>query len=178
MRKNYVVMLATILIFASSFGQKDNNQIGVGGDLSIPTGDFASNFKTGVGVYVKGMFGVGKSGQVTFTSGYSSFKETGEWDDYTTTESVVPLLIGYRANLNSFFVEPQLGYAVFGQKYSSDDGFSTESMGAFTWAAGVGYVFNNKIEVSARYQSASKEGSSATYFGFRLGYNFSLGSSK
>ena len=104
MKKVYVVLLATILIYASSSAQKGNNQIGVGGDLSIPTGDFAASFKTGIGGYVKGMFGVGKSGQVTFTSGYSSFKESGEWDDFMTTQTVVPLLIGYRANFNGLFV--------------------------------------------------------------------------
>ena len=37
-------------------------------------------------------------------------------------------------------------------------GFNSESGGAFTWAAGVGYVFNNKIEVSARYQTGGQEG--------------------
>ena len=39
MRKSYMVLLATILITVSSVAQKGNNQIGVGGDLSIPTGE-------------------------------------------------------------------------------------------------------------------------------------------
>jgi hypothetical protein len=179
MKRIYMVLLAAILFYTSSFAQKGNNQIGAGADLSIPVGDFGSYFKTGVGAYVKAMLGVGKSGQVTFTTGYSSFKESGDWTDFITTQTVVPLLIGYRANLNGFFVEPQIGYGIYGEKYNTaDNGFSTAgSTGALTWAAGVGYVFNKKIEVSARYQSASKEGTSVTTFGLRLGYNFSLGGS-
>jgi len=46
------------------------------------------------------------------------------------------------------------------------------------WAAGVGYVFNNKIEVGARYQSGSNNGGTMAFFGLRLGYNFSLNGSK
>ena len=61
MRKMYMVLLATILITVSSVAQKGNNQIGVGGDLSVPTSDLANYFKTGMGVYVKGMLGVGKT---------------------------------------------------------------------------------------------------------------------
>ena len=178
MRKVYVVLLALTAFFTNSFAQKGNNQLGGGGDLSIPTGDFANEFKTGFGFYLKGLLGVGKSGQITLTSGFSAFKESGEWDDFTTTQTIVPLLIGYRANFNQFFVEPQMGYAMFGNKYVSNDGFSTESIGAFTWAAGAGYVFNNKIEVSARYQSSSREGSSGNLFGLRLGYNFTFKSTK
>src|SRR5205814_555089 len=150
MRKMYMVLLATILFSVSSLAQKGNNQIGIGADISIPTGEFGANFKTGIGGYVKGMLGVGKSGQVTLTSGYSSFKESGDWQDFTTTQTVIPLLIGYRANFNGFFVEPQIGYGIFGEKINSaEDGFSTESTGAFTWSAEVGYVFNKQIEVSA-----------------------------
>ena len=178
MRKSYVVLLATILITVSSVAQKGNNQIGVGGDLSIPTGGLANYFKTGIGVYVKGMLGVGKTGQVTFTSGYSSFKSAGEWADFNVTQTVIPFLIGYRANFNGFFIEPQIGYGAYSEKYPEDDGFGTDSGGAFTWALGLGYVFNKKIELSARYQSASKEGSSVNMFGLRVGYNFSLQPSK
>ena len=88
-------------------------------------------------------------------------------------------MIGYRANFNGFFLEPQLGYSVVGGKLmTEDEGLMTTSEGSFMWAAGLGYVFNNKVEVSARYQLASKEGTNLGSFGLRLGYNFSLNGSK
>ena len=175
MRKMYMVLLATILISAGSFGQKGKSFIGAGADLSLPAGDFGDLFKTGTGFYVKGMFGVGIAGQVTLTSGFSKFKEAGDWEDFVATESAVPLLIGYRHNFNGFFVEPQLGYGIY--NYKENTGW-TDTDGAFTWAAGIGYVFNNKIEVGARYQSGGKDGWNVQMFGLRLGYNFSLNTSK
>ena len=179
MKKIYMALLAAILFNVSSFAQKGKTQLGFGTDLSLPTSDFGTYFKTGVGGYVKGMFGVGKSGQVTVTSGYSSFKEAGDWEDFTTTVTIVPLLFGYRHNFNSFFVEPQLGYGIYGAKVNAfEEGFTSESGGAFTWAAGVGYVFANQIEVSARYQTGGQQGVNFSLFGLRLGYNFSLGGSK
>ena len=179
MRKMYMVLLATILISVSSFGQKGKNYLGVGGDISLPTSDFGNYFKTGVGGYVKAMLGVGKSGAVTLTTGYTGFKGAGDFQDVTSTQGVVPLLIGYRHNFNGFFVEPQIGYGIYPYKESSqENGFITETGSAFTWAAGMGYVFNNKIEVSARYQTGGSEGVNVGMFGLRVGYNFSLGGSK
>ena len=49
-----------------------------------------------------------------------------------------------------------------------------DSQGAFTWAAGVGYVFNN-FEAGVRYQNMHKDGESSGFFGVRLGYLFFIG---
>lgn len=175
MKKFYVVVLATVLFSTGALAQKGSNSIGFGGDLSLPTSDFGHVFNTGIGVYAKSMFGVGKSpGQVTFTSGYISFREKGVWEDYTTTVSIIPLLIGYRHNFSGFFVEPQLGYGVYGTKYSGEEVNYAVSEGAITWAANIGYIFNQKIEISARFQNGSKQGNTAGMFGLRAGYNFAL----
>jgi hypothetical protein len=179
MKKICVVLLVSNLIAMTSFAQKSKNFIGVGADLSLPAGVFGDDFKRGVGAYVKAMLGVGQSGAVTFTTGYSGFKEIADFnDDVSTTATIVPLLFGYRHNFNGFFVEPQIGYGLYPYKYDSEDGFYTETVGTFTWAAGVGYVFPNKIEVSARYQTANRAGFNVGVFGLRLGYNFSLGDTK
>ena len=178
MKKMCVVLLVTNLIAAASFAQKGKNFIGAGADLSLPAGVFGDDFKRGVGAYVKAMLGVGQSGAVTLTTGYSGFKEIADFNDVATTATIIPVLLGYRHNFNGFFVEPQIGYGLYPYKHDSEDGFYTDTEGTFTWAAGVGYVFNNKIEVSARYQTANRAGFNVGVFGLRLGYNFSLGGSK
>jgi len=179
MKKTIVLLLAGVLFYASSFGQKGNNQIGVGADIQIPTSDFGSYFKTGLGGYVKGLFGVGKSGQVSLSTGYTSFSAVG---GIPMKMGIAPMLIGYRANINGFYVEPQIGYELVNAKFNGGDelGYMTDSGGGFTWAAGIGYVFNNKFEVGARYGSgsASKGGTTLGAFGLRLGYNFSLNGPK
>ncbi len=176
MKKIVVGLLAALLFYASSSAQKGDTQIGVGADLAIPTGEFATYFKTGFGGYVKALLGVGKSGQVSFTTGYSTFKAVG---DFPLKTGIAPLLLGYRANFNGFFVEPQLGYSLNNAKLNGgDEGVMTSQGGSVMWAAGIGYVFNNKVEVGARYESASSKGSTLGLFGLRLGYNFSLNGSK
>jgi Outer membrane protein beta-barrel domain len=179
MKRAYIVILVTLLFSMGSFAQKGNNAIGVGGDMGFPVGDFGDNFKAGFGIYAKAMLGVGNAGQVTFTSGYSGFKEKGSFVDYTSTVNIIPLFVGYRHYFNSVFVEPQLGYAVYGSKYlTPDDGSYTESDGAFNAAATIGYVFDKGIELSARYQTGGKQGWNVNLFGLRLGYNFSLKKAK
>lgn len=180
MKKIFAIVIASVFITATGFAQKGNNKIGVGADLSFPTGDFGEAFKTGFGGYVKGMYGIGEAGQITFTTGYSGFKMKDAIDEFKMTTSIIPLLAGYRHNFQSFFAEGQLGYGIYGVKVKTTmDEFEglegKDSEGAFTWALNAGYVFNDKIEVSARYQSGHKDGSSQSLFGLRVGYNFSLG---
>ena len=67
MKRVFAIALATVFITATGFAQKGNNQVGGGLDLSFPTGDFSTGFKTGFGLYAKGLYGVGTAGQVTFT---------------------------------------------------------------------------------------------------------------
>src|SRR5215467_860871 len=178
MKKMYVVILAAI-ISTGAIGQKGKNYLGVGVGLSMPLGEFANDYKRGIGVDAKAMLGVGQSGAVTFTLGYSAFKEIADFDETTSTAVIVPLLIGYRHNFNGFFVEPQLGYALYPYKHNSaEDGFYTSTGSAFNWALNAGYMFKNKLEVSARYQTGTSTGITVAIFGLRLGYNFSLSGSK
>ena len=148
MRKIYLVLLAAILSYASSFGQKGNNQIGVGGDILIPTSDFGTYFKTGMGGYVKALLGTGNSGQVSFTLGYTAFNAAG---GFPLKLGFAPLLVGYRANFNGFYVEPQIGYCILNAKFDGGDelGYMTDSGGGFMWAAGIGYVINKQFELGA-----------------------------
>ncbi len=177
MRKIYLVLLVTILSYASSFGQKGNNQIGVGADILIPTSDFGTYFKTGLGGYVKALLGAGNSGQVSFTLGYTGFNAAGR---FPMKMGFAPLLIGYRANFNGFYLEPQIGYCLINAKFDGGDefGYMTDSGGGFMWAAGIGYVVNKQFELGARYQSTTNQGNNFGTFGLRLGYNFSLSASK
>ena len=177
MRKIYLVLLATILSYTSSFGQKGNNQIGVGADVLIPTSDFGTYFKTGMGGYVKALLGAGNSGQVSFTLGYTGFNAAG---GFPMKLGFAPLLIGYRANFNGFYLEPQIGYCLINAKFNGGDefGYMTDSGGGFMWAAGIGYVVNKRFELGARYQSTTNQGNNFGTFGLRLGYNFSLNGSK
>ena len=181
MKKVFITafFVATCLIGAKA--QSGNNQIGVGVNVGIPTGDFGDAFGVGIGGYVKGLLGVGSAGQVTLTTGYTSFGMKDEFEQALGVEkasaTVIPILLGYRHNFSGFYAEPQIGYNILGARAKAAGVTGTDSEGQFAWAIGFGYVVSN-FDIGARYESMHKDGSSTAFVGFRVGYNFSLGGAK
>ena len=175
--KKLVLAFSIAAFTLAANAQTGKNQIGVGADVGIPTGDFGDGVKTGFGGYVKGLFGIGEAGQITFTSGYSAFKAKESTSEFKATASIIPLLAGYRHNFSGFYAEPQVGYSIYGAKIKSEGISASSSEGAFSWAVGFGYVINN-VDFGARYQSMHKDGESLAIVGIHVGYNFSFGGSK
>ncbi len=179
MKKVFLSIFAMTAIAVVSFAQQGSFKLSPAVELAVPTGDAADNSKPGLGVTVKGLYGISEAGQVTLTSGLlvsgakKDIKEMLGADKVTST--MIPILAGYRHNFNGIYVEPQVGYGIYGSKIKGGEFDSKESDGAFTWAAGAGYVFNN-FEAGVRYQSAHKDGSSSGFFGVRLGYILPIGS--
>ncbi|HTD93121.1 MAG TPA: hypothetical protein VK644_04895 [Chitinophagaceae bacterium] len=167
--KKLIVAICIIMISATTYAQKGTTQIGVGADLGIPTGDFGDVAKTGFGGYAKGLFGIGEAGQITFTTGYTTYKIKGAGSG--SNLNIVPLLAGYRHNFSGFYAEPQLGYGIYGVKLK---GIGSDSGGAFTWAVGFGYAMNG-LDIGVRYQSGDKDELTRSLVGIHVGYNFSLG---
>lgn len=176
--KRILLAMSVSLMSLAGFAQTGNNQIGAAAELGFPTGDGADGSKMGFGATVKGLYGIGTAGQITFTTGFMSFAAKDEIVDLLGADkiksSIIPLLAGYRHNFKGFYAEPQIGYAIHGAKIKGGEFDGSDSEGAFTWAANVGYVFSNNIEVGARYQSSHKDGTSSAFFGLRVGYLFSL----
>jgi len=172
MKKMFLVAaIASISISGSA--QAGNNLIGVSLDIGIPVGDFADFAQLGIGGSVRGMYGVGRSGHVTLTTGYSYFR----WKDLVSGEDanshIIPLLLGYRHNFSAFFIEPYAGYASYGEKYSYLNSNSSASLGSFAWGAGAGYG-RGGFEGGVRYLGLTKEGTLSTIFVY-IGYDLPLG---
>ena len=178
MKKVFLAFFGVVLFSAAAMAQTGKNQVSVGPELAIPTGDMSDMSKLGFGATVKGLYGIGTAGQITLTTGFVSVGAKNEYKQLLgaskITQSIIPILAGYRHNFKSFYVEPQVGYGIYSAKIKGGMFDGKESDGAFTWAAGVGYVFTNNIEVGARYQSGHKDGTSTGLFGLRVAYNFSL----
>ena len=175
--KKIILFFTCILTMSAVKAQQGNNQIGIAAEAALPLGDFADSYKTGIGGSLKGLFGVGQAGQVTFTTGYTSFKGESSTSDFKYTSTIIPLLGGYRHNFaGGIYVEPQLGYGIYGYKTEIMDEDETDSEGAFTYAIGVGFAASG-FDAGLRYQGASKDGSNTSFVGIRVGYNFTLGGS-
>jgi hypothetical protein len=173
--KKLILLFVSIVTLSAVQAQQGKNQIGIAAEAGLPLGDLDDGFKTGIGGALKGLLGVGTSGQVTFTTGYMSFKGKGSTDDFKNTFTVIPLLAGYRHNFTGgVYVEPQLGYGIYGSKVEILGEDETDSEGAFTYAIGLGFAASG-FDAGVRYQGASKDGSNTSFIGVRVGYNFTLG---
>ena len=169
MRK-VLLVLAAVFALGAAKAQTGKNQISIGFDLGLPTGDYSDAFKLGLGGTAKYLHGVGSAGQVSLTTGYESFKAKNGID---ASVSQLPILVGYRQNFSGAYVEPQVGYTIIGSKFGSE----SESTGGFGYAIAAGYAMEQGLDLSARYQAVSKDGTFG-FIGFRIAYNFSLGGSK
>lgn len=69
MKKTFLLIGISLLSFAG-FAQKGNNQINVGVELGLPTGDNGDVSKAGFGGTVKGLYGIGTAGQLSLTTGF------------------------------------------------------------------------------------------------------------
>jgi hypothetical protein len=173
MRKVFLV-LASVFALGAAKAQTGKNQISIGFDLGLPT---TSGYKLGFGGTAKYLHGVGDAGQITLTSGYNTFSEKDLPEGYSASTNLIPILVGYRHNFSGAYVEPQVGYTIIGSKYDLGSlGSGSESTGGFGYGIGVGYAMEQGLDLSARYQAVSKDGTFG-FIGFRIAYNFSLGGS-
>lgn len=172
-----LIAASFIFMFFSipSFAQKGNNKVGIGGEVAIPAGgDFGKGFNTGFGGWIKFQFGISNSGSVSFSSGYTSFTAKGSSSQESASIAVLPMLLGYRHFITQgIYVEPQAGYGSYRARYSIGGQSASGSQGAFTYAIGGGYEFNN-IDFGIRYQNGTIEGVSYGNVALRIGYNFSI----
>jgi len=171
MRKLLFSLVLLITVSFAANAQSGTNKIGIGAEAAIPIGNAKDVLKTGFGGSLKALFGIGKAGQVTLTSGYTTFSGKDIPDGYKATLSVIPALAGYRQNIAGFYIEPQAGASLISEKDSYDGESETGSTIKFTWGVGAGYVISN-VEIGARYQRAEVEGGNFSFAGLKLGYNF------
>lgn len=168
MKKILLTGLLGVIIATTAIAQKGDNKIGAGVDIGLPVGNFSTAYGVGLGISVKGLYGVGDAGHVTLTTGYSSFGgKSGFYNDYKF--HIIPVLAGYRHSFNGPYVEPQLGISNLTTKVSGYKFSETK----FTWAIGGGYEIKS-FDIGLRYQSAAELGQIA----LRLAYNFMLGAGK
>jgi len=174
MKKTVLILLVSVTTMVC-VAQSGNNQFIPALEIGLPTGDFDS-YKTGIGLSAKALIGVGNQGQVSFSTGYSSFKMKNSTDIYKAKISVIPLLVGYRYHLSVVYIEPLLGYGIYGTTTKTGSGGTetkvSHSEGGFTWALGGGVQLGN-VDLGVRYQSGHPDVGTIGFIGFHAGYVFS-----
>jgi hypothetical protein len=175
--KKLLLLIVTVTSGVLIQAQKGNNQIGVSLEVGVPTGDFGDFSKLGVGGLIRGGYGIGTAGQITFITGYMAFRAKHEYEDALGVDKlkmhVIPIMLGYRHSFSGFYLEPLIGYEIFGAKAELGGISGSDSDGAFAFGGGLGFE-KNGFEIGSHVQAGSKDGSTTTYIGFHVGYNFDL----
>jgi hypothetical protein len=172
--KKTLFLLGILLTGFSAFSQNKNTgaELSIGVDGGFPlNSNFKDSHKFGIGGTAKFAYNFDENLALTLQSGYISFAGKDETIAGVTFkgESVhfIPVKVGGRYTFsNGIFLEPQLGVSFIGGSGSSTS--------AFTYAFNAGYRTTPGIDISARYEGASKNGT-LSFLGIRLAYSFSLG---
>lgn len=173
MKKILFTIVTFTLLAGYASAQKGNNQLSVGVQGEFFLGDFANYYNAGIGGSVKGLYGVGSSGQLSLSTGYTTF--TGKGLANGQTFSIIPTLLGYRFNCKSgFYLEPQAGVTFNTTHFGNGTYSGTDSMTEFGGALNVGYTVSG-FDFSVHYLS---EGDVFSLMGVKVAYNFSLGGKK
>lgn len=178
MRKQFLT-IAIVFTFLSANAQKGLNTWGVGADAAFPVGDFNNLSSFGFGGYLKGLYGVGASGQLTFTYSYTSFKVKEDLQNMLGVDKlnvrIMPFMFGYRQNFKGIYLEPQVGYGIYSARARLGGVSGSDSDGAFAWTVGGGASMGKGLDLGISYQNLTKDSESTSWISLRLGYNFSFG---
>jgi hypothetical protein len=158
-------MIFTLAIAALAFtanAQSDEAgtfKYSVGVTFGLPIGDLkdASNFVYGADGQVE--YIVADKIGLTGSFGYTSFPIK---DGFGLTVSAFPLLVGGKYYISEkLYAQAQAGFAFLNNGAGS----------GFVYAPSVGYYVTEKIDLSLKYQSISKNGN-ISFFGLRGAYTF------
>ncbi|RXK87363.1 porin family protein [Filimonas effusa] len=169
------VLMIPISLFCCAQYYDDSPQLVISSDAALLLNKPVSTTNyPGVGATAKITIPTGNFSDIVLIGSLMSFrgKEVvkGNKTVKAQARNLLPLLIGYRRylnplyNYNTWYIEPRVGLTLDGTKNR-----------AITVGAALGYLINNKIDLSIRYQSfGGSEYAHLSFLGLNIGYGFSL----
>lgn len=156
MGKLLVVLMCLIVMAPVVQGQKGDDQFRLLVELGIPTEHYSTApgteaYRTGPGIFAKYLYGVGRSGQLSLTAGFARFENATFRSHPVKT---IPVLLGYKINIRSFYVEPQIGIGSLSSEYYDDIElrWARRSVEAAYLSLGGGYEYR-RMDIGFRFQS-------------------------
>jgi hypothetical protein len=137
MFKQLFFFLVFSIFISGTNAQKGNNVVSINAETSIPV--FQKDH--GYGFFLKGAYGIHKSGQLTISAGVSKFNSKNSIEKRDVTTRLVPILLGYKHNLQKFFIEPKIGIGELGGRILNDGDYQRPSVAAMFGGLSSGYTF-------------------------------------
>ncbi len=170
MKIKLTLIALAVLLSAKSFAQSANANpsLSIGLEVGIPASKGFSDYSSvGIGGSAKLAIPVVTNGAVTLSAGYISFSGKTFSGVKFPAFNTIPFKAGFRYRFPSnLYIEPQLG--ITSAKFK---GGSSET--SFTYAINLGYIINNMIDLSARYEALTK-GGTTSFIGLRGAFNIPL----
>jgi hypothetical protein len=157
------MLIAVVVTVNAQSTESKTLKFSVGVEAGLPLGDFKEGWKFGIGGSAQGEYAAAEKLGVTLNAGFLSFTGKTIEGDKVPSMSVVPVLAGAKY----YFTEKVYGHAQAGISFFNNGGGS-----AFTYSPGIGIKAGENIDVLVKYQAASKSGSTVSFIGARIAYNF------
>jgi hypothetical protein len=155
-----VALFFTTNVNAQS-GDSKALRLGIGVNAGLPTND-AYSFVIGGDLRLQKDFSSNISGLLS--AGYNSWSVKDELGGGSV--GMIPV----KAGAKIFFAESAYFSGELGAGFATKDNGST----AFLWAPGVGYGFDNGLDLGLRYEGAEYKGGSLGQVALRVAYGFKL----
>ncbi|MEP7143373.1 MAG: hypothetical protein ABI707_10905 [Ferruginibacter sp.] len=149
MTKKIISFILLMAIFQCIKAQKGNNGLSFNGEATIPI--FQND--QGFGFFIKGLYGIGSSAQLTVSGGVSIFNNKNIIERGEITTRLIPFLVGYNQYIHHFFIEPQIGLGELGGRIKIEGDYARPSVAAIFGAVATGYTFK-QISAGIRFQTA------------------------
>ena len=157
-----ILFFALMLCSAfSAFSQEDDEKtlkFGLGGALSLPTGDLKESVDYGVGFEGMALYRLTPNVHLFSQVGVDVFRGPSYFGESANLLHI-PIMAGARFNVKGFFVGGGAGYGLWSG--------SGESTRGFLYSPQIGYSFG-KANILAHYTSTSVTGGSLSYFGVKF----------
>jgi hypothetical protein len=181
MKKLFAVALATLVVAGLAFGQgmpaKGKMTLGIGGELSLPMGDFGDAYNLGYGGSARFQYGLEDNITLYGTVGYLVWSVDEDVLGGDASLGGLEFLAGGKYGFGSgFYGLAELGITSFSFSYDYTDPFTgqtttfDESDSKFMLAPGVGYAYKG-LTLEVKYFLLDSDFSN---FAFRVGYDFAL----
>ena len=160
MTKTFFALLMIVSLSASA---QKNLKFSVGPELAAVTGNLNSAYSLAIGGTAQLDVKIDKDAAITFNTGIIDFigkKITGTSLKYQS-QIFIPLLVGVKY----YFIPKVYGSAQLGASFATGNGSKGST---FTYAPGIGYKIDEKIDLLLKYTGLSNNGGT---FGIRLGFS-------
>jgi outer membrane protein W len=179
--KTLIKISAICALVLFSFTSNAQMKLGVGGGLGLPMGDMGDYMKMGFGANVSGKYMLNDNMALGLNLGYHMFSAKDEFGGSDVKFTVIPIAPSFTYYFATEGFKPYVGtdLGFYMCKSKNDITGYDESATKLGFAPTVGfeYELSDKmgLDVNAKYNYITTEGSATTYIGINVGLVFGLG---